>query len=299
MAKDIMSAIPVIGGLFDDSDEQAMAELAKNRKLYENIQLPNLMWEDYAPELFQTESAQYELTQEDPLLKSAQLSALQKMAGLAESGLSDIDAAGFQRARSMGARDARAGTEAAIANAAARGAGGSGMEFAMREMANQGGAERAQQAALEQAAASARQRALYQQAYGDMLGNVRGQDLGARQANTDIINRFNQANTAQRNETAVNNTQTKNSAQQYNLEGRRDTKQQNFTNEMARAGGISGATKDIAGGYAAQNAARTADRNTWTQIGASALTGMPVGGAPKKPKANSAGQSYNDYYNMA
>lgn len=291
------TSIPIIGGLLDDTDEQAMAELAKNKRLYENIKLPELTWQDYAPDLYTNETANYQLTNEDPALRSYQMDALKNMAYMADNGLSDVDQAAFAKARALGDQSARAGTQAAIQDAQARGVAGSGMEFAMREIANQGGSQRAQEAALQQAADAARQRALYAQAYQAGLGNVRGQDLQANKANTDIINQFNMANTQARNQTNQANTQVKNQAQTYNLEGQRNTQQQKFNNEMARTGGMSGANTQIANAYAAQNAANTSERNMLTQVGVQA--GLAAMGAPsvptqKKP-GNSVGSGYTDY----
>lgn len=291
------SSIPIIGGLFDDTDELAMAELAKNRALFEGIEVPNLVWQDIAPELYQTEAANYELINEDPVVKSRQMENLARLAGLAESGLSEVDAAGYAKAKRAGEQTARAGRDAVLQDAQARGVAGGGLEFAMKEIANQGGAERAQEAGLQQAADSARQRAMYQQAYGSALDSVRGQDLRANSANADIINQFNKANTAQRNQVSMGNTDLRNNAQMTNQQGRRDVKQQNFSNQMARAGGVAGANTAMAGGYAAQNAANTADRNMWTGILAQAgmgAMGMPSApGVSRRPK--NAGQSYNDY----
>jgi hypothetical protein len=287
------TSIPIIGGLFDDTDERAMAELARNRELYEGIDVPNLTWQDLAPELYTNETANYELTSEDPIIRSRQMDHLAKLAGLADNGLSDVDAAGFDKARQIGAQSARAGREASMADAAARGVAGSGLEFASREIANQAGADRAHEAALQQAAESARQRALYEQAYGSALGGVRSQDLAANQANTDIINRFNQANTAQRNQTNAANTDLRNNTQATNQQGRRDVAQQNFNNQMTRANGIAGANTQVANGYGAQNAANTAERNMWTGIAAQA--GLAAYGAGGKKKPSYAGESNTDY----
>lgn len=205
-----------------------------NRRLFQNIRLPE--YAQLIPELYNNESFNYELLNEDPALKSAQMQALAKMAGLAEDGLSAEDAAGFAKARDMGAQMARGEREAAMQSAQARGVGGGGLEFAMREIANQGGAQRAQNAGLEQAAQSARQRALYNQAHLQGLGDVRGQDYRANSANTDIINRFNQMNTQQRNQTGMANVDKREDAFRYN-EGIKD---KNYNNQMRRAEGLAG-----------------------------------------------------------
>jgi len=268
----------IFGG--DDSGSKVAAEMAKNRALLDQIEVPTLNWQDYAPESLGTESANYEQVSEDPLIRSAQMSALSKMAGLADRGLSEEDAAGFQKARAQGAQMSRAGTEAALANAQARGVGGSGLEFAMREMANQQGAERASSAGLDQAANAARQRAMYNQAYAQQLSGVRGQDANMNQANADIINRFNMQNTQNRNNVNQQNVQNRNQAQQMNNQGRLDMSQRNFDNRMAKATGQMNVNKDMANVYANQGAANQADRNMMINLGAQA--GMGAMGWLKK-----------------
>jgi hypothetical protein len=285
MSNNLLTSLPVVGGMFDDSDEQAMAELAKNRALYESIKTPNHVWEDYSPDLYSNETSNYVLQNEDPALRAKSADFLTKMAGLSETGMSDIDAAGYDKAREVGSQMARGGTEAAIADAQRRGVGGSGTEFGMREIANQEGAKRAQEAALAQAADSARQRAMYNTAYGQAVSQSRGDDRAVNSANTNVINDFNTANTNQRNATNNANIGLRNEAQRTNQEGKRGVAQQNFDNEITKVGGVAGSNTAMANGYAAQNAANTANRNQLTQIGTTALLG-PAGylaTAKKKP----------------
>jgi hypothetical protein len=222
------------GGGDDAGFRDARNAVNQNRGLYDSIMLPE--YDTYSPELYKTDSADYSLMTEDPTIKSMQLSALNKMAGLADTGLSSVDDAGFMLARDEGNQMARAGTQAAIENAQARGVGGSGLEFAMREIANQQGAQRAQDAGLNQAAESARQRAMYNQAYGQQLAGVRSQDAQTAKGNTDIINQFNQMNTQNRNRTNAANVDAKNDAFKYN-EGLKD---KTYNNQMKRADSMAG-----------------------------------------------------------
>lgn len=248
----------VLGGLFDSSDEDAMDELRRNQAIYGNVPLPE--FQNYVPDLYTPEAAQATTVQEDPGLRSQQSNYLMRMAGLAEQGLSDVDQAGFERARSLAGQISRGGNAAALQNATARGVGGSGLEFAMREQAAQDAAQRAQDAGLQQAAESARQRAMYQQAYGNALGNVRSQDFTANRANADILNNFNQYNTSATNNARQWNVGNQNSAQQYN----NSLRQQQFGNRMDIARGQTGANTGMAQGYAAQNAAGQDMRNAFT-----------------------------------
>lgn len=240
----------------DEGAEAARREIENARRLLQGVKLPEHVWQNLAPEAYQSESANYNLISEDPILKGAQATALQKLAGLADSGLSAEDELGFYRAKQLGAQQAKANTQAAVQNAQARGVGGSGLEFAMREMGNQGAADRSQSAALEQAAAAARQKAMYNQAYNQALGQNREQDFRANSANSDIVNRFNQANTQQRNQTNQANVQQRNEAQRYNNEGKINTAQTNFENDYRRAGGIASFGQDLAKVEAAKDAAK-------------------------------------------
>jgi hypothetical protein len=283
----VATGVPIVGGFFDHSDDDALAQLQKNQGLY-NFDLPTL--KEYDPENFKyqgdyrPESAEYRQVAEDPMLRSAQMSALAKLSGLADNGLSQMDELGYHQAQQLGARDARQGTQAAINNANARGIGGSGLEFAMREMANQGGADRTQEAALQQAADSARQRAQYQMAYGDALSGARDQDYRTNAQNSNIINQFNQMNTQNRNSAQMRNLDSRQAIRNANVTQNNqaqltnnDIRQQGYQNQMERANAQSGANTGMAQGYAAQNASRTSERNANTAAMASIL-----GGAQKK-----------------
>lgn len=269
-------------GLFGkDPDFQPVYDnINRNRGMYESIGLPE--YTDFVPELYNTESVNYDLIDEDPVLRSQQVSALEKLAGLSSDGLSAEDQAAFFKARNMANRTARQGTEAAMANANARGIGGSGLEFAMRETANQEAATRAQEAAMEQAAASARNRALYTQAYGDQLAKVRGQDMNAESANTDIINKFNMSNTAQRNAVNMANVGQRNDAFKYN-EGLKDKRYQNQMDRTDRIAGMSNEMTRARMGEADQNARqRQADINTFMGIAGMGVNAMGAYNAGKK-----------------
>jgi hypothetical protein len=277
MGLDPLSSIPLVGGFFDHSDDAAMDTLKNSRDIYGNIKLPE--FQDYKPEDlkylgdYSPELMRAEMIKEDPQLRSNQLGYLAKLSGLADTGLSQVDQQGYERARELGGQMAHSGSEAAMQNAAARGIAGSGMEFANREIANQEGANRAQQAGLAQASDSARNRMLYEQAYGQGLSGLRGQDFGVNSANTGILNQFNMANTNNQNQANLRNIDTRqglsnqnvgqhNFAQQYN----NNLKQMSFGDAMSRAGGMAGANQNIANGYYAQNAANTAQRNQYTNM---------------------------------
>lgn len=288
----VVGGVAGLIGSGDDSDSNAaMAALQQNRDIYGSINAPQ--YSPLNPDLYQV-AGQYDpkmasanTISEDPSTRNAQLSVLGKMAGLADTGLSDVDQQGYQHAQEMGNQVAKGGTDAAIANAAQRGVGGSGMEFAMREMANQGGAQRANEAGLGQAADSARMRAMYTQAYGQGLSGLRGEDYRAGAGNANILNQFNMANTGAANDAqkynlgnaqAVGNANVgqRNYAHQYN----NDLGQREFQDKMAIAGGASGANNNLAQGYAAKDAASTS--NTNSNMALAAQTGVNLYAANKK-----------------
>jgi hypothetical protein len=249
----------IFGG--DDSYGDVRGIMDDNRRLYDQLKTPD--YQEYVPELYNTESSNYKLIDGDPRLQSRQEDVLAELAGLKDTGQSDVDAAGFDKARALGDQFAKANTGAAVQDAQNRGVAGSGMEFAMREMGNQGAAERAHTAALEQAADSARQRALYAKMYGDELGSQRNQNYQQSATNTNIINDFNRANTQQRNTVNNANVDTHNSAFQYN----QGLKDKNFNNQLAKIGGQTGANQGVATAIAAHGAAEQDDRNRLLQLG--------------------------------
>ena len=280
-----LSGLPVLGSMFDTSEEDAMAQLQNVINTYGSIKTPE--YKQYRPEEiqyagdFNPELADAAQISEDPLIRSAQLSSINRMRDLEERGLSDVDAEGFLSSRRLGDQIARQGNAAAMQNAQARGISGSGLEFAMREQANQDAAVRAEAAAAAQAAESARNRANYAQLAQQGLSNIRAQDFGVNQANTNALNQFKQMNTGALNQAKLGNLTRKENIGAQNV-GNRNQAQlqnneyltQNFQNQMARAAGLTGGYQGMAQGYGAQNAARAAERGRNTQIAMSAF-GMP------------------------
>lgn len=263
-------------GLLGGDDGFGAAQAANDRiqAMYEQIKNP--IYKELVPELYNSQTANYDLTQDDPVTKSLQLQSLNKLAGLSDTGQSDVDAAAFQNAKNIGLQQAHGGSAAAIQDAQNRGVAGSGMEFAAREVANQGGAQASQQAALAQAADAAKQRALYATAYGNQLSDVRNQDYKTNAANTDIINKFNVANTNTQNQTNNANVDQRNSAFKYN-EGLKD---KNYNNELGMADRMSGVynrTGEIGAAEAEADRKKRAAIGGAIGTGAGAAIGGPVG----------------------
>jgi len=254
----VLSKIPFIGGLFDDSEDQLIAALEKARQEFEGIEVPDIEFQQYDPEM----ATAAQIT-EDPAVRAKQMALLDQMGRASETGMTDADIASYELATQRAQRGARQAHEALINEAKRRGVSGGGMEFALRERANQDAMTRAADANLQQAADSARQRALYTQMYGGALGDVRAADYKPLAQNVEATNQFNLANTAARN-----------LGQQFNINNRQQVQQSNFQNKMAKAAGVSGGYKDQAGGYGAVNAANTAQRQGLEQLIAAAGLGM-------------------------
>jgi hypothetical protein len=267
-------------GLFDsdNSMDAMLRQLEKNRGLYNAIKLPE--YKEYSPELYNPESATAQLTSEDPVVKSKQLEALSKLSDLSSEGLSDADVAGFAKAQSVGNQVARQGTQAALQNAAQRGISGSGLEFALRDSANQDAAERAQQAGLEQAAARSNQRNQYLQAYAGQLGQTRDQNYRADAGNSNVLNQFNMANTQARNQAGQLNTANKNDAFQYN----QGLKDKNYQNEIGRADRIAGMNTQQG-----QMEAADAEARRRRQQAMAGMAGGVIGGAFGGPAGAAVG----------
>lgn len=263
-------------GLFggDDGFNSAYGANNKNRALYEAIDLPE--YAEFNPELYNPESSQYELTADDPVTRSAQMAALAKMSGLSDTGLSDADTADFLKSQNMGTQIAKAGNAAAISNAQNRGVSGSGLEFAMREAANQEGAQRAQTAGLEVAGNAAKQRALYNQAFLQGTSQMRDQDATTNRANTSIINQFNQSNTQARNQAQQGNANINNGAFQYN-EGNKDKNYQNQVGQADRIAGINNKDAEISAAEAERRRKQNAAIGGAVGAGAGAIVGGPAG----------------------
>jgi hypothetical protein len=127
------------------------------------------------------------LAPEDPELKKRQLEALQMMWETAKQGGMDPQAkAALQQAQASSAAAERGARGAIVQNAQARGVGGSGVELGAA-LANQQGSAQRNALAGGQAAGDARTRALQAMMQTQTgTGQVRGEDLGAAQARSQV-----------------------------------------------------------------------------------------------------------------
>lgn len=223
--------------------------------------------------------------QTDPRLENAQLDALE---ALQERGSTGFSAQEMAERRMMDReldRQAQAEQMAMLQNAAQRGVGGSGLEFAAR-LAGIQNADQRRAEAYDRLVAQGQQRALEAIAQGGQLGGqIRSQDFGEQTTIAQAIDRMNMQNMANRMNVEEANVNRQNQAQAANLANRqriadanvgtrnmqqqynKQLAQQNFDNEMAlrqaRANAMTGQA-----GYYGNRAANTAQN--WANIGAGA-----------------------------
>lgn len=261
-------------GIGDDGSGKIKDLMNENKRLIEAVDLPELGFSEYLPEMYSNEAVGYETIGEDPLVRSAQLKALERMSGLADTGFSDVDEAAMAESIDAANQMTKGNRMAALQNAQARGVAGGGLEFALGEMANQAAAEQAKKQMIAKNAETARMRALQNQALMSGLTNMRGDDYRSNSANIDIINRFNQLNTGNRNQTNMLNTQQRNDAFRYNQDKRNEIANQNFNNELKKVGAISGANDQLSQYHAAEGNKQSGQLGAIGSIGGAVIGGM-------------------------
>lgn len=267
----------IIGGFMGMQEGRRAADRAdglSNQALgmYNNIELPSIESQqvdfqlpEYLGDLTAgQESAQslgpsnFEGIATDPRLMDAQMSALDQLSQMGESGLLPGEEAALRQARRSSASEAQAKSGQLMDEYARRGMGGSGAELAARLQAGQSSADRQSQES-DRAMQMAQERALNSISQkGALAGNINSQQF-QQQADVakakDYINQFNtqnQQSVQQRNVAAANaanarNVDTKqvtaNNAANVRNQQESQNKgliQQNFNNQIAKTGGAAG-----------------------------------------------------------
>lgn len=248
----------------------------------------------------------------DPRLRQAQMSALEEMSGLAQTGLGTADRAAFNELRRASAAEAQAAQKGILAGQASRGMLDSGQTLAAQLQAGQSQANRMSQEGdrLAANAAEARRGALMQQA--NMSSGIRNQDYAqasdAARAK-DIIGQFNAQSRNTANVTNLGNRQqientraaNANTQESYN----KGLLQQNFQNQISKATGQNSATGNLAANLAQQgaNKAQGAANAASGLVGiglsvANPFLGAAAKGMMNKPAASSAISEDDDIDNM-
>ncbi len=223
-------------------------------------------------------TSRYEDIQMDPRLQAAQLSALEGISGVAETGLGAEDRLALEEIRRQAAGQAQAQRETALQQMQERGTLDSGASLVAQLSAGQQAADTAAMQGMRQAAQAqqARMAALGQQ--GNMAAQMQGQQLGLagqKASAADSIAQFNaqqrmgvqSQNLAARQGIANQSSAARNQQEMYN----KGLIQQQFQNQMAKATGVTGQQTQLANLYGQQATA--------AQQGEQAMTGALVGAA--------------------
>lgn len=263
----------------NDQAKGAADELQRIKQMYQNIVIPSI--EDqklnlqnynvagtYAP---QTEAAQqlaaHDALQDvnlDPRLKQAQQQQLDTLRKIAGSGFTQDELLSAQAQRDKNESDVTARLKQLQQQQDMRGLGNSDLSLAQKMMEAQSGANRqAQDARSLQAEAARRSLQAIAQA-GQLAGNMENTDY-QRQANlAQNLNQRELANMQQRANVQRSNVDRFNDALKYNLGNQQQIANQNtslanqqqiankglyqqqFQNQMSKAGGMSGVGTNIA-----------------------------------------------------
>lgn len=291
--------------------DQALAQLTginlpdydKMQLDLQHYQLTGQMTPELEAAIAQGPSA-FENVNVDPRLKANQMQALEQMSGLASGDIKPSDMAGFELARRNAAAEAQAKQGQILQEMQQRGQAGSGAELLARMTSAQSGADRLQQAQLQQAQAmqQAREAAISNMA--NMAGNIRSQDYSqasdlarardivaqqnvanARQvqaANIAAKNQAQQSNLTNAQNIANRNVDIANQQQQYNKNLARQKFEDQLNLGKAKAGALSGNAQ-----ASDTRAGQTADM--WSGIGSAVGKGVMAYGqqdqqnAAKKP----------------
>jgi hypothetical protein len=249
------------------------------------------------PEVYQAKiPEEVKLANDSPELRQAQVAGVNKLQRVAEQGLPIEDKVAAQQAQQVMAGQAQRQQTNITENLAARGMMGGGAELQARLAGGQQGAQLAGTMGADLARQGALRSLQAAEALPGAAGQVRGQDINLSQQQADAINRFNemraQMTTAQ-NQYAAG---AKERAQGYNVQTAQSTanqnqmlgyqnqlenlnranalRQQQYSNQMAKAQGLSGAYGQM-GNMLEQN--KAAREQTIMNLGKS--LGKTMGGA--------------------
>lgn len=176
---------------------------------------------DLAPQLYGTpEAAQAELAQMDPQTLAARRAAIEQLYSAGNGAAAAQEDSMRRQALYDSANQAGAQSAGLREEMAARGKGGAGAEFAMRQRAGQAGANQAMLGGLQANAQGAQQRLAAMSQYENSLGGLSDDQQAMNTHNSDLVSQFNMANANLRNQTNFANTGLQNEAQARNLGAR-------------------------------------------------------------------------------
>jgi len=256
---------------YADSSAAAMREAAKRlenvdlpdiEKMKLILEAPNLVGELTPEQLGRTELEGISL---DPRLRDAQMAALEQLTQRGQEGMTEEDRIIFRQFMDKSGAEQKSDLANIQAGMQQRGMADSGTSLAAQLQAQQASALAAQQqsAQMAQASIQAKQNALAQaaQAAGQMEQQQFGRQSQVKSAQ-DVINQFNAANRqnvagqnlGQRQRISEQGSALRNQEQMFN----KNLQQQQFENEMRKAGGLSQASSNMAQMFAGQAQAQAA-----------------------------------------
>lgn len=309
-----------MAGLFDTSDTSAQNYLKQALAAYNNVNVPTIASETVgqlpmeavqgtvnpaAIQVAEQAPSAYNNISLDPATRAAQMAALGQYTNIANAGGLDAQAKlAIQQANDAATTQAR-GEQGAIMNAAqAEGQGGGDFALTQRALAAQGASNTAAETGMQGAAEAEANRETALNAMANIGGSVNASDYAQAAAKAAAQNQIQAANQAAKNTANIgdvaNQIQTgefnTNTAQGVNAANttagqnrvyyNASLPQQQFNNELSKAGGIAGVSAQQA------NAAQTAQNQgnafmgsllgTAGTIGATALGGPAAGALANK-----------------
>lgn len=187
---------------------------------------------DLAPEMFGSpEAAQAQQAQMDPQTLAARRAAIEQLSSMGTGAASAQEEANRRSALFDSAQQAGAQSAGLREEMAARGKGGAGAEWAMRQRAGQAGANMAMQGGLQATAQGSAQRLAAMQAYENSLGGLSDDQQQLNTHNSDLVSQFNMANSNLRNQVNMANTSMRNGAQQRNMDSKQNLSNMNVNNK--------------------------------------------------------------------
>lgn len=188
---------------------------------------------------------------DNPELQAMQMNTLNQLKDIQEKGFTPAQQNAFTQASRAANTQAQGEQGAIMADLAAKGRSGAGIEAALRQMASQAASERASQQMLQQAQAEAEARQNANSALLAGASQVRAQDVGVQGQNANILNEFNKLNSKTRQDTAnanvdlanqraITNYNQQNTVNAANTQAKNAAKQLDIANKYAKAAGITG-----------------------------------------------------------
>lgn len=197
IASAVSALVPVLGDLVGQAlgsgDKEAAEQLLEQARQQFDIPIPTIdeLAAQVGPSALQQAKA-------DPEAVQAQRMALADLQRMAHDGGGVEYRAGIERVRRDVGRDANARDAALQQQMAARGLGGSGIDFATRAVAGQGAADREAQMGFDSAAEANRMALQALQGQGSLASQMRGQSWGEERAKADAADEINKFNAMQR-----------------------------------------------------------------------------------------------------